>query len=520
MVFKIKNILQKNKLWYSIEWILIIFFTIIKLIIHLLVISNFDLHRDDYLYYAESEHLSWSYFSSPPTTALFGKLGTLLFGNTILAIRFFPALIGALTICVIGLFVKELGGKWRAITLASLAFILSPFFLHANFMLQPVSFEIFYWVLSGYLILRLIKDINPKFWIGIGIVFGLAFLAKYSIVFFVIAFLSGLLLSPYRKLFASKYFFIGLLLGFVTILPNLLWQYQNSFPVIKHMSELRERQLVHVKLTDFIIEQFLVHAQAIFIWLVALFILLFNKKEKRYQFFGLSFIILIALFALTKGKSYYTGGVFPILYVFGAYYFEKYIKKYSIAFFSFLIVFMFFALYISFSFDGVPLMSFEKSIKKEAYRWEDGKYYDLPQDMADMTGWREIGNKVKDIYLELGENNKDNCDIFCYHYGQAGAVMFYGKEKKLPLPISFNDCFLDWSPDSLTKDYMIWVHTDLHNDFKPDSILPLRFKIITLKHTINNKYFRENGTRIFLCEYPTVEYKNYYKSIVNRLKNE
>ncbi|MCK5368116.1 MAG: glycosyltransferase family 39 protein, partial [Cyclobacteriaceae bacterium] len=306
------------------DWQLIILFATLKLLLHFITFSNFELHRDAYLYYAQSEHLAWGYISVPPSIAVIGKFATLIFGNTTFGLRFFPALIGAINIVIIGLAVKELGGKKIAITLASLAYLLSPSYLHVNALFQPVSFNHFYWLLSGYLILVMIKGNNPKIWIWIAITFGLAFLNKYSIVFFYTAFAISLFISNYRYLYISKYFIIGLSIGIVIISPNLIWQYQHNWPVLQHMSELRETQLVHVHLSDFIAEQFLMNMQALFLWLVALLVLLFYKKEKQYRLFGFIYIIVIILLMVGSGKSYYSLGIYPILFVFGAYLIEKY----------------------------------------------------------------------------------------------------------------------------------------------------------------------------------------------------
>ena len=501
------------------EWQLILFFACLKILIHFFTYSNFELHRDAYLYYAQSEHLAWGFIAVPPSIAVIGKLATFIFGNTVFGLRFFPALIGGINLIIIGLAVKELGGKKIAIALASLAYILSPSYLHVNALFQPVSFNHFYWLLSGYLILLMIKRQNSKIWLWIAIVFGLGFLNKYSIVFFYAAFAISLLISRYRNLYKSKQFLFAIIIGIVIVLPNLIWQYQNNWPVLQHMSELRETQLAHVHPSDFIIEQLLMNVQALFLWLGALLVLLFYKKEKQYQLFGFVYILVIVLLMLGSGKSYYALGVYPILFVFGAYFTEKYIRKYIVYVFSFLVILMFISLYISLSFDGIPLSTFERSINKGAFRWEDGVYHDLPQDMADMTGWKEIGDKVADIYISLEPENRSNCDIFCYHYGQAGAVMFYGKRVNIPQPISFNGSFVFWAPDSLSKDYMIWVHSGLEDHIKPDSLLPTLFKNVELKATINNKYFREDGSRIYLCKSPTDDYKDYYKSRIDALKN-
>ena len=175
-IMKKKLELSKSTFLVSREWQLILFFVLTKLLIHFFTYSNFELHRDAYLYYAQSDHLSWGYISVPPSIALIGKFATLIFGNTVFGLRFFPALIGGINLIIIGLATMELGGKKIAITLASLAYLLSPAYLHNNALFQPVSFNHFYWLLSGYLLLVMIKRNNPKIWIWISITFGLAFL--------------------------------------------------------------------------------------------------------------------------------------------------------------------------------------------------------------------------------------------------------------------------------------------------------------------------------------------------------
>ncbi len=500
------------------EWMLIIFFVLIKLLIHLFTHANYELHRDAYLYYAQSEHLAWGYVAVPPSIAMVGKIATTLFGNTTFGLRFFPALIGALNLVIIGFMVKELNGKKTTLVLASLAFLLAPAYLHTNTLFQPVSFNQFYWLLGGYLILIMIKRNNPKIWIWIAIVIALAFLNKYSIVFFAFAFAVALLISQYRYLYFSKYFIIALIIGLVIIFPNLLWQHENNWPVMQHMAELKKTQLVHVRLSDFFIMQFLMNMQGLLLWVPGLLALLFFKKEKQYRLFAFIFLIVIALLILGRGKPYYALGLYPILFVFGAYIIEKYTKKYLITISTFLVIFMFIALYASLSYGGIPFNSFEAAVQKDAFRWEDGINHDIPQDLADMTGWTQVGKKVENIYLSLNPQERTSCEIYCDHYGQAGAVMFHGKDVNVPQPISFNGSFVFWSPDSLSKEYMIWVLSDLGNDINPDSLLPTLFERVELKATIDDKYFRENGTRIYLCRYPTEDCKNDYKSRIAELK--
>ena len=510
---------RENKLLNS-DWFIVLTLAVLKLLVHFFTYDNYELHRDAYLYYAQSEHLAWGYVAVPPGIAFIGKVATSLFGNSTFGLRLFPALIGAVNIVILGLFVRDLGGRKRAIILAGFAYLLSPAYLHTNALFQPVAFNHFYWLLSAYLFYKLIATQSTKYWLWIGLVFGLGFLNKYSIVFLYTSLGAALLLTPYRRLIISRHFLLAILIGLILISPNIIWQYQNNWPVLQHMDELRRTQLVHVSPAGFIFDQILMNAHALILWLGALLILLFYKKERSYLFFGLSFLFLLSLLLAGSGKSYYTLGIYPVLFTFGAYFTEKYIKKYLTPVVLAFVIFMGIGLYISFAFDGIPFLTFEKAHNEGAFRWEDGKQYDIPQDMADMTGWKEIGETVRNLYLELGEENRDNCEIYTYHYGQAGAVMFYGKKDDLPKPIAPTGSFVLWSPDSITTDYVIYVHSDLGNTTNPDSLLPTYFENVSLRHVVKNKYFREDGTKIYLCEYPNENGKQVYKTIIGGLKDQ
>ena len=78
------------------------------------------------------------------------------------------------------------------------------------------------------------------------LIFAVGFLNKYNIVFLLIGLIPALLLTRQRKIFAQPKLYLAALLALVIILPNLLWQFNNHFPVIHHLKILAETQLVNV----------------------------------------------------------------------------------------------------------------------------------------------------------------------------------------------------------------------------------------------------------------------------------
>ena len=437
-------------------WSIILLFALIKVSIHLLTSTNYELHRDAFLYLAQGDHLDWGYLSIPPLTAFLSKILRVFAGDSVFAVRLFPALIGGFSVVLINLFIRELGGKKWAMILASVAFIISPAFLRSNMLFQPVSLNQFFWLTSFYLIIRLVNSQDPRYWLYISANFGLGFLTKYSIVFLATGFLIALLLTPYRKMILSKYFLYGIIIGFLIILPNVIWQYQNNWPVLYHMEMLREYHLVNVKIPDFIIAQFLMNLPVLFIWLTGLFYFLIHPDLKKYRIISYIYLVVILMMIITQGKSYYTIGLYSTLIAAGAIVFERYLNRKILVILNLSFMIIISALMLPFS---LPVMGHEKMVAfcKGAIekgidmpmRWEDGQVHTLPQDYADMIGWEELGARVIKVYQNLPPGLQRDCYIYAGNYGQAGAIRYHGIKYGLPEPICFHGSFVFWAPENI-----------------------------------------------------------------------
>jgi len=498
-------------------WLLTIGLVFAKLLIHLLTNSNYELHRDEMLYFSMGNHLSWGFASTPPLMSFLAFIDIHVFGYHEFAVKFFPALFGASIIVLIALFVREIGGKGFAVFTGSFAYIISTSMLRTSSLFMPVIFELFFWMLFLFFILKLINRQNPKYWIGIGISFGLAFLNKYSVLFLGFSTVIALLISQHRKLLFSKYLIYGALLSFCIAFPNIIWQVNHRFPVVTHMRELYRTQLIYVPVKVFLSEQILMNFSCILIWFSGLLAILYYKAEKKFRVFAWLYFIIILVFLIAKGKHYYTLGIYPMFFAFGGYYLEKYlvgkhkIIRNSILVFSLISALVFLPL-------GLPILpqpkmekyclAFSKYITPIPMRNEDNSYTPIPQDYMDMTGWKELAELASVAYNKLDSTQKKECIFYANDYGQAGAIDFYGKKYHLPAPVCTSDSYIFWAPDSLTaSDFII---SDSHLGDIPDL-----FNNYTEIGEINNIYFRENGLKIYFCQNPKPLLKEFF---IKRIK--
>src|SRR5436190_19319892 len=86
--------------------------------IHLLTNGRYGYFRDELYYIACARHLDWGYVDMAPLSAFILRLELTIFGQSLLALRLFPAVAGALTVALTGLIARELGGRIWAVVLA------------------------------------------------------------------------------------------------------------------------------------------------------------------------------------------------------------------------------------------------------------------------------------------------------------------------------------------------------------------------------------------------------------------
>jgi len=512
----------KSKYKLSKYWMITILLIVIKLSLHLLTSTNYELHRDEMLYFNMADHPAFGYESVPPLTGFFAYLIKAAFGYSVFGIRCFPAVFGAASVFIIAKIIKGLGGSIMALLIASAAFILSPGFLIFDTLFTPNCTEQFLSLLITWLVLKMISQNNPRLWLIIGVLTGIAFLNKYSILFFVAGFLVALISCEHKRLLGSGYFFIAIALACMISMPNVLWQYYHNWPVVHHMQELKATQLANMNYADFFEDIFSFNLFSLVICGFAIIALMFYPTERKYRCIGIASVVIILLFLLLNGKGYYIQPVVPFLLAFGAYAMEKYLKG-KFTFVNYLVLVLCILSSLIVMPFGLPLLSFDKLNTYSAkigkfivypfYRWEDGKVHPVSQVYADMTGWKELAGYVDNAYAQLAGEEKANCTIYCErNYGYAGAVHFYGRRLHLPQPVTFLESYVLWAPDTIPAGPVIYINKDI------DGLSDL-FAEITVIGSVDDKYFREQGLKVFLCKKNKADVQTIYADKAKKEKS-
>src|ERR1700729_840997 len=74
-----------------------------ELLLHFAGIRHYGFFRDELYYMACGEHLAWGYTDQPPLIAFAAWFARHLFGSSIVALRIFPVLAGAVVVFLTGI---------------------------------------------------------------------------------------------------------------------------------------------------------------------------------------------------------------------------------------------------------------------------------------------------------------------------------------------------------------------------------------------------------------------------------
>jgi hypothetical protein len=442
-------------------------------------------------------------------------------GNTVFWIKFFPVLFGVLTVVMVWKAIEELKGRLFALILGGTCVLFSCL-LGLNSLYQQNSLDVLSWTAFYFVLIKYINTQKSK-WLFIGaVVFAIGFLNKYNFLFLVIGLFPAIAFSQQRRLFAKKEFILAILLALVLILPNLLWQWLNHFPVYYHMKKLTQTQLVHVNRVDFFKEQLFNFLGSFLVILLAVYALLFYQQFKKYRFFALAMIFTLAVFDFLRAKGYYAMGLFPIYISFGSVFIDdslrqswkRYLKLAFIVIPVLLYIF-FFTIFFSNQSPEYIVKNTKEYKELGRLRWEDGKDHSLPQDNADMLGWKELAYIVDSIYSTFPE--KEGTLILCDNYGETAAINYYAKSVN-HTAVSFSADYINWFNLNIRYDNLIRVkeNDEKENELKTSSPF---FGSGFIGGSVANPLAREYGTTVFVFEKAKIDIRDRIKQEIEKTKS-
>jgi membrane-associated phospholipid phosphatase len=221
--------------WLRLGYVLIIAVFAARLLF--LASGRIELSEDEAYQWLWSKHLALSYFSKPPLIAYVQWLGTQLFGDTELGVRFFSPVCAAIgSLVALRFFARHVSaraGLWLIVI-----FNVTPLLVLGSTLMTVDPLLVLFWTLAMFAGWRAVqRDGTTAHWALVGLWMGLGFLSKYTAllqwlcwaVFFI-------LWQPARAHLRRPGPYVALLANLACATPVIIWNVQHGWIGVAHVA--------------------------------------------------------------------------------------------------------------------------------------------------------------------------------------------------------------------------------------------------------------------------------------------
>jgi len=323
------------------------------------------------------------------------------------------------------------------------------------------SFEPCFWMGSLLIVLRIAEGTaSPRAWLLFGLLSGLGIENKHSTVFFLVALLAGLLLTPQRRILWSKGCAAGVAVLILIALPNFLWQWVHHFPTYELLKGIdhTDKNIKLPPLSFLYVQVKVLLFSTAPLWAGGLFWLLFFRNTRSWRFVAYTYLVFLGLMMAMHAKHYYVAPIYPVLFAAGAVAFSQ-INKRAWPVVTYAIV-----LFATFLFATGPIVLtvlppswYDRLTSPFGPRNANFEKFTspLPEILSDRFGWEQMAEGFAARYNALPPDIRARTGIFCSNYGEASAVIILGRKYGLPIAISGHQNYFYWGWNGYTGESIL-----------------------------------------------------------------
>jgi hypothetical protein len=421
-------------------------------------LGGYGYFRDELYYIACSKRLAAGYVDQPPLS-IFVLAGVRhILGESVFAIRLVPAILSGVSVALLGLLVRRLGGGRTATVLASLSFIGGPHLMSYHTYFSMNSLDIMFWLVAAHALLGAAESGRLRWWLLLGLALGLGLLNKTSVLWLCAGVGAAILLSgQLRRQFRTPGPFAAAALAIALFSPFIIWNALHGWPHIEFMRNATEGKYASLTRGRFLIDQFL--AMNPFTYLVSCTGLVWcmtHNGGHRWRFVGVTFLtVFVILLANPHTKSEYIAAAYPMLFACGGVAIGEMRRQWTTAAAWVLSVLLVVsgAILAPLAMPLLPVnmyVSYSRALGIAPSTAEAKELAELPQFLADMHGWEELANNVSKAYRTISESERPATVAFVANYGEAGALELFARRYPLPRVICGHNSYWLWGPGPST----------------------------------------------------------------------
>jgi 4-amino-4-deoxy-L-arabinose transferase-like glycosyltransferase len=274
---------------------------------------------------------------------------------------------------------------------------------------------------------------DPRWWLAIGAGIGLGMMTRYTMGCLALGVVAGVVLTETRRHLLGPWLWGGVAVSLLLFLPNFLWQVQHDFVSLDHLRAIHARDVRIGRTDGYLKEQLVVCANLVTLpwWVAGLWFYFLRPEGRRYRLIGWMYLVPFLLFLAMRGRSYYLGPAYPMLFAAGAVVWEKWLALLRAGTARLLKFVTWSSLAIggmAFGAVMLPVAPVNSDLWKLSSKLHD--------NFAEEIGWQELSQTIASIRAALPPENRLDAGVLAGNYGEAGAIDLYGAAYGLPEAIS------------------------------------------------------------------------------------
>lgn len=404
---------------------------IITSILRLLAASFSELGNDEVYYWTYACRLQWNYFDHPPMVALWIKAFTanLVLEKFELFIRLGSIFSCAISSIILFNLVKKIHSEqagWFTACLYNACFYAS---IMTGVFILPDSPQMIFWCGSLYILVKILdKPGNWFYWLSLGICIGLSIMSKVHGIFLWFGFGMFILMKRSQFFKMPQLYFSGIL-TLIIISPILFWNISNNFITFRFHGERAVSSLLTFNLFGITREIYgqILYTNPINIVIIISALVMWRRQKLKhissivlFNFIAIPMIcVFLVISFLGDTLPHWSGPAYvTLLPIAGIFLSEKYPLLilprpllWSLSLMTFVLV------------SGIIVINL--------YPGAIGKYNDRElgsKDFSlDMFGWRQGGEKFRQIYLQDQKEGRMpvGSPVACYNWYPAAHEDYY-----------------------------------------------------------------------------------------------
>lgn len=441
--------------------------------LHLAFATGYGYHRDELYFLAESKRLGWGFVSEQPFTPAIGRLSRMLFGDSLVGLRLWPALAGAGVVVIAAVLAHAFGGRTAAQLTAGICTGTATISLTLFHLYGPSAFDQLAWAGCLLVLVKLLGGADPRWWLGFGAVAGIGLWNKDTLVLLAIALVVAVLLTPSRRRWLlSPWPWAGGLLAVLVVSPNLAWQAAHGWPMFQVAGTISDGPTSALLFLP--MQVLTMNPLFAPVWIAGLCWL---WRSGTYRPLAWMYLVLLVLLALIGGRSYYLAPMYLPLFAAGAVALQRWSRAPLAAALATIVT--------------LPLALPVLPVTVQRYL----PFTSINQVLADSIGWTELVAQVTAVRDTLPAGSA----VLTANYGEAGAIELLGARYGLGQPVSGHNSYWTWGPPADRTTTVIAV------GFEDRAKLDALFRDVRPAGTVDNGVGVDNeeqGGTIWVCRGP------------------